>query len=119
MFNVATRVSKYIKNGGWIGMTLGAGASVMKVQDVCAAAKPGRVRRRNIWSQWRLLVGGIASGMLATGGATSVCTAIGVATAGSGLIVCGIVVVGAGSLMAGSLSSKAGETSGDMLCRAQ
>ena len=31
------RASKYLKYGGWVGTTIGGGASALKVQDVCTA----------------------------------------------------------------------------------
>lgn len=94
------RASKYIKYGGWVGTAVGGGASVMKVQDVCAAGDAEACRKvkfKEGGSFFGSTIGGAAAGALLTAPIVgSICVGLGVPTAGVGSLVCGAVVVGVG-----------------------
>ncbi|WP_028682241.1 PAAR domain-containing protein [Pseudomonas chlororaphis] len=112
------RASQYVKYGGWVGAGLGGGASYMKVQDVCTAGDREaceRVKLTEGGSFIGTLSGGAAAGALLTPVAGPICVALGVPTAGTGALVCGLVVVGVTSWGAGSLGGALGESFGEMI----
>lgn len=114
-----SRASKYLKYGGWIGTGIGGGVSYMKVQDVCTAGNAEACKRVK-FTEAGGFAGGIAGGALAGALMTApsvagACAAIGLASAGVGGIVCGIVVVGAGSLASGAVVGSIGEGVGEVI----
>ncbi|MDF3195261.1 hypothetical protein [Pseudomonas sp. 1928-m] len=114
--------AKYVKLGGWIGTAVGGGASYMKVQDVCAAGNTeacAKVKYTETGSFAGGVAGGAAAGVLLSGTAAgAICAALGVPTGGLGTLACGLVVVGAGSLAAGSVGGTIGEKAGDAIYKA-
>ena len=113
------RAAKVIKYGGWIGTAIGGGASYMKVQDVCAAGDTEaceKVKFTEVGGFIGGVAGGAASGVILSGStAGAICVALGVPTGGIGTLVCGLVVVGAGSLAAGVALGKTGEKTGEII----
>lgn len=113
--------SQYVKYGGWIGTAIGGGASYVKVQKVCAAGESEaceRVKYTEAGGFAGSLLGGVAAGAAASLGATgTVCAAFSVPTLGVGTMVCGLVVVAAGSLASGAFFGKIGEATGDIIYR--
>ncbi|AKA25267.1 PAAR domain-containing protein [Pseudomonas chlororaphis] len=112
------RAAKYVKYAGWLGIGLGGGASYMKVQDVCTAGDREaceRVKLTEGGSFIGTLSGGAAAGALLTPVAGPICLALGMPTAGTGALVCGLVVVGVSSWGAGSLGGALGESFGEMI----
>ncbi|MFI8482534.1 PAAR domain-containing protein [Pseudomonas sp. NPDC078700] len=111
--NGVARAAKYIKVGGWIGTTVGAGASYMKVKDVCTAGNTEaceRIRLTETGAFAGTVGGGAIAGLMLTGSTVaSMCVALGVPTGGLATLACGIVVIGAGSFAAGALGATAGE----------
>lgn len=62
------------------------------------------------------VAGGAGSAAILTAPAVgSVCAALGVPTGGVGTLVCGLVVVGTGSLVIGALGGAGGEMAGDVI----
>lgn len=121
--NGITKTAKYVQYGGWVGTAVGARVSYMKVQDVCTAGNAQactQVKFTETGSFLGSFAGGTAVGAGMTGAATgTICVALGVPTAGTGLLLCGLVVVGAASFGAGVLGGKIGEGLGDMIYKAQ
>lgn len=114
-----SRAAKYVKYGGWIGTAIGGGASVMKVQDVCAAGDAQACKKVK-YTEAGSFIGGFAGGAVAGAILTapviaSTCAALGLATAGLGGLVCGVVVVGAGSVAGGVSLGMAGEDAGELI----
>ena len=114
-----TRAAKYVKYGGWIGTTLGAGASVMKVQDVCAAGDIEACERIK-YTETGAFVGGLAGGAAAgalwgAGSAGSICLALGAPTAGTGTVICAVIVVGGAALVLGAVGEKGGEMTAGLI----
>ncbi|WP_371920291.1 PAAR domain-containing protein [Pseudomonas sp. TKO14] len=105
------RAAKYVKYGGWMGIGLGGGASYMKAQEVCKAGNLGaceHVRLTEGGSFIGTVLGGATAGTLLTPVAGPICLALGVPSAGTGTLICGLGVVGVGSWVAGSLGGRLG-----------
>ena len=112
------RAAKYVKYGGWMGIGLGGGASYMKVQEVCTAGDLEvceRVRLTEGGSFIGTVLGGATAGTLLTPVAGPICLALGVPSAGTGTLICGLGVVGVGSWVAGSLGGALGEGVGEIV----
>ncbi|MBE7376296.1 hypothetical protein IN820_17475 [Pseudomonas sp. AL-54] len=113
------KAAKYIRYGGWIGTAVGGGASYMKVQDVCTAGNAEaceKVKFTETGSFAGSVVGGAGSAAILTAPAVgSVCVALGVPTGGVGTLVCGLLVVGAISLTAGTVGNMTGEAIGEKI----
>ncbi len=114
-----SRTAKILKAGGWVGTTIGGGASYLKVQKVCSEGTPEACEKVKFTETGSFLGGlgggAVTGGVAASVGAGLVCTAIGIGTAGVGGIVCGIVVVGAGSYAGGAIGSRIGEGIGEII----
>lgn len=112
------KASQYIKYGGWLGPVVGGGASYMKVQDVCRAGDSDACEKVK-FTETGALAGSVAGGYFAGKAlnlvAAPICAAIGVPTAGAGFLICGLVVVGGGSLAAGLAVGKLGDLTGEVI----
>jgi len=113
-----SKASKVLKYGGWVGTALGGGASYVKVQDVCTAGSKEACEKVK-FTETGSFVGGVAGGAfgnMALGtGAGAICVAIGVPTGGVGALVCGVVVVGAGSYFSGKVGEGLGGGIGEII----
>ena len=113
------KAAKYVKYGGWLGTAVGGGASYMKVQGVCTAGDAEACERIKFTESGGFIggiAGGVAGGALLSAGTTgAICAALGLPTGGVGSLVCGLVVVGAGSLAAGGALGKTGEKTGELI----
>ncbi|WP_339416435.1 MULTISPECIES: hypothetical protein [unclassified Pseudomonas] len=114
-----SRAAKAMKYGGWIGMVVGAGASALKVQNVCSAGNKEaceKVKYTETGSYIGTVAGGAAAGAFLTGSVVSaLCVALGVPTVGAATLACGIVVVGAGSFAGGTVVGTASEKFGEVI----
>ncbi|VVO86102.1 hypothetical protein PS874_01929 [Pseudomonas fluorescens] len=113
------KASKYVQCGGWLGTAVGGGASALKVQDVCAAGDAEACKKVKFTEGGSFIggvVGGSAAGVIFGAGTTGIiCAGLGVPTAGAGTLICGLVVVGAGSLATGYALGKTGEKTGEII----
>lgn len=112
------KAAKYLKYGGYIGIGLAGTSTVLKVQEVCRAGETEacrKIRFTETGSFAGSLGGGGAGAWVGGAGATAVCAAIGIGSAGLGGIVCGLVVVGGASFVGGALGGAGGETAGETL----
>ncbi len=113
------KASKYINAGGWIGIGLGASASVLKVQEACEVGREKDCQKVKFTESGKFtggLAGGAIAGALVSGAAsTTLCAAIGAGTFVVGGIICGLVVVGGASLAGGKIGEAVGETYGEQL----
>ncbi|PVZ43620.1 PAAR domain-containing protein [Pseudomonas sp. CC120222-01a] len=112
------KIGKYLKHGGNAAIGLGGVSSYLKVDEVCRAGEAEACRKIR-FTETGSFSGGLGGGMVGALGAgtaaPALCAVFAAGTAGLGLPVCGIVVVGAGSA-AGSLSFGAfGEFLGEVL----
>lgn len=109
-----SKTAKYLKHGGYVGIALGGGASVLKVQEVCRAGETEECKRIR-FTEAGSFTGGLGGGAFGAyvGGKTAVavCGAAGLV----GVAVCGIVLVGGGSLVGSSGLGKTGELIGEEL----
>ena len=117
--DAVSKAAKYVKYGGWVGTAVGGGASVIKVQGVCAEGNVEACEKVKFTE-----AGGFAGGV--TGGALAglylsaptagvICAALGVPTGGAGTFACGLVLIGVSSLAAGETGGKIGEFVGDQI----
>lgn len=108
------RISKYLERGGQVGIVIGAGASLLKVQEVCRAGETAACRKVR-FTEAGSFAGGLGMGAYAGALAGDLTT---VACFGLGPIsatVCGIVLVGAGSLTGGYIGMSGGESIGEFI----
>lgn len=117
-----SKAAKYVKYGGWVGTAVGGGASVIKVEGVCAEGNVEaceKVKFTETGGFFGGLTGGIATGAL-LGGPTAgiICAALGVPTGGVGTFACGLLIVGGSSLAAGEVLGKGGEIIGERIYEA-
>ncbi|MEG0860843.1 MAG: PAAR domain-containing protein [Pseudomonas sp.] len=113
-----SKTAKYLKYGGYVGIALGGGASVLKVQDVCRAGETEACRKIRFTEAGSFsggLGGGAAGASLGGYAAYLFCGAVGIATGGIGGAVCGIILVGGGSLAGGLGGGVGGEWLGELL----
>ena len=114
-----SKAAKYLKLGGWVGTGIGGGVSYMKVQDVCAAGNTEackRVKFTEVVSFAGGIGGGVVAGALLTAPAVAgICLALAVPTVGVGPLVCGVLVVGAGSYAGGEVFGSLGEKTGEVI----
>jgi len=111
-----TKMSNYLKYGGYAAIGLGAGASYLKVQEACRAGETEackRIRFTETGSFSGGLAGGAAGAWLTGKAAKAVC-----AVGPYGKIFCGIVMVGSGSLAIGKAGEKMGGLFGDVIYEA-
>lgn len=114
--DAVSKAAKYVKYGGWVGTAVGGGASVIKVQGVCAQ---GRTEACEVvkFTEVGGFIGGVAGGAAASAALTGstvgwACAALAVPTGGTAALACGLLVVGAGSFAGGFFGGKGGETVG-------
>jgi hypothetical protein len=114
-----SKAAKYVKYGGWIGTAVGGGASVIKVQGVCAEGNVEACEKVK-FTEAGGFAGGVAGGAMASAAITGstigwVCAALSVPTGGTAALVCGLVVVGVGSIVGGVGGGKGGELIGEKI----
>ncbi|MDY7534909.1 PAAR domain-containing protein [Pseudomonas sp. Bout1] len=117
-----SKAAKIVKYGGWIGTAIGGGASYMKVQDVCSAGSTEACKKVK-FTETGSFAGGVAGGAVAGLALTgpmvaAMCVALGVPTGGLAPLVCGVVVVGAGSLASGAIGGAFGEEMAEVVYEA-
>jgi hypothetical protein len=112
------KVAKYLQYGGAVGTAIGDGASYLNVQEVCRFGETAECKKIRLTEAGNF-TGGIAGGAvgakLGTSAALAVCGVFSVVSAGVGVPVCGLVLVGGGSLAGGMAGGVAGETVGEMI----
>jgi len=112
------RLGKYLKWGGNAAVGLGGTSSYLKVQDVCRAGETDackKIRLTETGSFAGSTAGGIAGAKVAGLAALAVCGVSGIVTAGIGTALCGIVLVGGGSVGGGILGGTLGEITGELV----
>jgi hypothetical protein len=114
-----SKAAKYVKYGGWVGTAVGGGASVIKVQGVCAGGDVEACKKVK-FTEVGGFAGGVAGGAMASAAITGstigwVCAALSVPTGGTAALVCGLVVVGVGSIVGGVGGGKGGELIGEKI----
>ncbi|EJM06130.1 hypothetical protein PMI18_00877 [Pseudomonas sp. GM102] len=112
------QASKYLKAGGYVAIGLGAGSAATKIYETCRTGREEECRQAKFVEGSKLsgnVVGGMIAGRLAPTLAPMTCAAIGVGTAGTGGVVCMLVVSGMLAAQMGDSGSHAGEFFGEKL----
>ncbi|MNJ52950.1 hypothetical protein D3C77_483190 [compost metagenome] len=115
------KTAKYLKHGGYVGIALGGGASVLKVQEVCRSGETEECKRIR-FTEAGSFSGGLGGGAVGAliGGDVAVAVCGFAAVAGPvGVGLCGIVLVGGGSLIGAVGGESFGEWLGDNIYEAQ
>jgi hypothetical protein len=109
-----SKASKVIKLGGWVGVGLGATASGLKVRETCRLGTEEACRKVKFTETAKFA--GAFGGSLGGGIAGSlVCVGIGLGTAGTGGVLCSLVLVGAGTFGGGVGGEILGEKVGEVI----
>ena len=116
------KTAKYLKYGGYVGIALGGGASLLKVKEACRAGETEECQKIR-FTEAGSLTGGIGGSVAGAylGGYTAyvVCGVVAAATGGVGGAVCGIVLVGGGSIAGGVSGGALGEKVGESIYEGQ
>ncbi|MDN7141694.1 PAAR domain-containing protein [Pseudomonas sp. JQ170] len=116
------KAAKYLKYGGYVGIALGGGASLLKVKEACRAGETEECQKIR-FTEAGSLTGGIGGSVAGAylGGYTAyvVCGVVAAATGGVGGAVCGIVLVGGGSIAGGVSGGALGEKVGESIYEGQ
>ncbi|MEG1340213.1 MAG: PAAR domain-containing protein [Pseudomonas sp.] len=115
------KTAKYLKYGGHVGVALGGGASLLKVQEVCRSGETEACKRIR-FTEAGSFSGGLGGGAVGAliGGDVAVAVCGFAAVAGPvGVGLCGIVLVGGGSLIGAVGGESFGEWLGDNIYEAQ
>ena len=116
------KAATVIKYGGWVGTSIGGGASYMKVKNVCSAGDAQACEKVK-FTETGSFVGGVGTGAIVgatlsgTAG-TALCVALGVPTAGVATLACAVIAVGAASATAGAVGGLAGGWVGEKIYEA-
>jgi hypothetical protein len=117
--DAVSKAAKYVKYGGWVGTAVGGGASVIKVQGVCAEGNVEACEKVKFTEAGGFLggiLGGVAIGAtLSAPAVSSLCVALSIPTGGTAGLVCGVLIVGAGSYVGGSAGGIFGESAGEIV----
>ncbi|MGF6592018.1 hypothetical protein [Pseudomonas sp. 2835] len=112
------KTAKYLKYGGYVGIGLGGTASWLTVRDACRVGETEsckRIRYTQTGSLTGGLLGGIYGARAGSLAAFLTCGTVAAVTAGVGGAVCGIVLVGGGSLAGAAGVGMGGEWVGDVI----
>lgn len=105
--------AKYVRNVGYLGITLDASMSALKINEACTV---GSDKQCQVVAYQE---GGKFFGSLAGGGvgaaASGACVAFAVTTAGIGGVACAVIVGGLGAAVGGTLGGGVGESAGEIL----
>jgi hypothetical protein len=107
-----------VRHGGFSAIGLGGTSSCLKVEEVCRARETEAckaVRLKEVGNFSGGVVGGTAGGFIASLAVPSVCAVFAIGTAGVGAPVCGIALIGAGSLAGGLAGGDVGEMLGEKI----
>ncbi|NIF18987.1 PAAR domain-containing protein [Pantoea sp. Cy-639] len=108
-------ISKYLKAGGRIGIAIGGIGSAVKISDVCRAGDTTACEKVKITEASNFtggLAGGWLGGNVATKAAAKVCWRVG---SPKGILICGIVITGAGAYVGSTKGMKHGEEIGELI----
>lgn len=105
------RGAKYVRNVGYLGVTLDVSMSAMKIHEACTAGDE-RACQAVSYQEGGKLVGSMSGGAIGAGASIG-CLAFGVTSAGIGGIACAVIVGGAGAAVGGNYGGKVGEAFGE------
>ena len=105
--------AKYVRNVGYLGITLDASISALKINEACTV---GSDKQCQIvaYKEGGKFFGSLAGGGIGAG-ASGACVAFAVTTAGIGGVACAVIVGGLGAAVGGTLGGGVGESAGEIL----
>ncbi|KPG95523.1 SSU ribosomal protein S2p (SAe) [Pseudomonas sp. RIT-PI-q] len=113
------RAAKLIKSGTYIGTALEVASSGLEIRNACALGREDQCTRAKYVEGSSLvgsLAGGAAGGHLGGLAAMQGCAVVlGVATGGTGALLCGVVGGAIGGVIGGKLGDGIGETLGELM----
>lgn len=107
--------AKYVRNVGYLGITLDVSMSALKIREACTAGDDQACQVVS-YSEGGKLVGSMVGGAIGAG-ASYGCLAFGVTSAGIGAIACAVIVGGAGAAFGGQVGAARGEAAAEILRR--
>jgi uncharacterized Zn-binding protein involved in type VI secretion/thiamine phosphate synthase YjbQ (UPF0047 family) len=114
--NAVSRAAKYMQNGGYIGIGIGAVSSLLAIQEVCVG-DPGAACERIRFTEGGKFFGaatvGAAGGAGASIAARPVCLLLG--ATGIGGVICLATTVGVGAYYGTKIGEKTGEGIGEII----
>lgn len=105
--------AKYVRNVGYLGITLDAALSALKINEACTTGSEKECQVIS-YREGGKLVGSVAGGAMG-GGVSAVCLAFGVTSVGIGGVACAVIVGGLGAAGGGQLGVGIGESGGEIL----
>ncbi len=108
--------ARYARNVGYVGITLDAALSAMKINEACTAGDSKACQVAS-YREGGKLVGSMGGGAIGAG-ASYGCLAFGVTSAGIGGVACAIIVGGVGAAAGGHFGGSGGEAAGEILRKA-
>lgn len=115
------KAANLIKQGTYVGAALQVAGTGLEIHKACTLGREADCERAK-YVQGGSLIGGLAGGSV--GGyaagtllAPALCAAIGLSTAGTGGLVCAVVIGGTGATIGGKLGEWQGEIYGEFLYR--
>ncbi|WP_371257952.1 PAAR domain-containing protein [Pseudomonas sp. FGI182] len=112
--NKVASMSKYLQSGGYVGVVLGGGSSLLKIQEACNSGNSNACKKLKFTEAGSFaggLAGGTAGAYIGKTVASFACLSLG-ALSGS---VCTIVIVGTGSFAGSEIGMHRGEYLGEKL----
>lgn len=114
------KAARLIKNGSYIGVALGVGATGLEIQKACTLGREDECSRAQFVETTSLvggLVGASAGGYAGAYIGPAVCAALGIASGGTGALACAVVGGAIGGKYAGEYAGEKGKSFGDFLYR--
>ncbi|MBO9549139.1 hypothetical protein [Pseudomonas sp.] len=114
------KAARLIKNGSYIGVALGVGATGLEIQKACTLGREDECSRAQFVETASLvggLVGASAGGYAGAYIGPAVCAALGIASGGTGALACAVVGGAIGGKYAGDYAGEKGKSFGDFLYR--
>ncbi|SDS04782.1 hypothetical protein SAMN04490205_1292 [Pseudomonas trivialis] len=112
-----SRATKYMKAGGYIGIGLGGGASLLAVQQICNGESGAACEKVKFTESGKFAgatTGGYIGGEIGKYVSAPICVALGVST-GIGGVVCVAAIIGAGAWVGTTVGEREGEYMGEII----
>ncbi|WP_258167340.1 PAAR domain-containing protein, partial [Pseudomonas trivialis] len=117
-----SRVTKYMKTGGYLAIGIGGVSSVLAIEQVCRNGSEEACEKIKFTEGGKFAgatFGGVFSGAAASATSSGVCLGIGLGTGGIGGIICIAAVVGTGAWVGTTIGGKGGEFIGEKMYEAK
>lgn len=112
--NSVNRAAKIMKHGGYLGMVITSGNTVLDIRKACALGREEHCRRAKI-VQTSKLGGNLILGAGFAAVMPVICVVVGAPTAGVGTAVCGVAMSALGAWSGGKAGDVLGENAGELI----